>query len=81
MYARTILLAGHETSATSLCWVLLEVARHKEVQDKLRAEIRATEAAIFSRGDKDFTAADFDSMAYMTAVLKVMVLSRLGISA
>lgn len=62
---RTILLAGHETSATSLCWVLLEVARHKDVQDKLRAEIRANEHAI-ATGSADC----FDNMPYLAAVLK-----------
>jgi cytochrome P450 len=65
------LLAGHETSATSLCWVLLEVARHPDVQKKLREEIRATEQAIFARGQADFTAADYEKMTYMEAVVKV----------
>ncbi|RDB24999.1 hypothetical protein Hypma_008013 [Hypsizygus marmoreus] len=64
---RTILLAGHETSATTLCWVLLELARHPEVQAKLRAEIRAMEQ---SRSGSEFTAHDLDSMSYLSAVLK-----------
>ncbi|KAL0072769.1 hypothetical protein AAF712_000532 [Marasmius tenuissimus] len=63
---RTLLLAGHETSATSLTWVLYELARHPEVQKKLREEIRATEA----RNKANFSANDFDSMPYMAAVLK-----------
>lgn len=67
----TILLAGHETSATSLCWVLLEVAKNPDVQKRLRDEIRATEQAIHARGDSDFTAADLDSMEYLQAVIKV----------
>lgn len=68
---RTILLAGHETSATSMCWVLLELARHQDVQQKLREEIRATERAIHARGGSDFTATDLDNMPYLAAVLKV----------
>ncbi|ESK91018.1 cytochrome p450 [Moniliophthora roreri MCA 2997] len=64
---RTLLLAGHETSATSLSWVLYELARHSEVQQKLRDEIRAMER---SRGGVKLTAADFDNMPYMAAVLK-----------
>ncbi|KAF9467351.1 cytochrome P450 [Collybia nuda] len=67
---RTILLAGHETSATSLCWVLLELARHPEAQERLRAEIRTTEKNIHARGDSDFTATDLESMSYLAAVLK-----------
>lgn len=67
---RTILLAGHETSATTLCWVLLELARHPEVQDRLRREIRDTERAIRARGGSDFTATDLDNMVYLHAVIK-----------
>lgn len=70
-FLRTILLAGHETSATSLCWVFLELARHPQVQSRLRAEIRSTEQEINARGDSDFTAADLESMPYLSAVLKV----------
>jgi len=67
---RTILLAGHETSATSLCWVLLELARHPEVQQRLRDEIRETERVIRARGGSDFTANDLDNMVYLHAVIK-----------
>ncbi|KAG6898148.1 hypothetical protein C0992_004864 [Termitomyces sp. T32_za158] len=66
---RTILLAGHETSATSLCWILLELARHPEFQDRLRAEIRATEISS-GRKYSSFTANDLDSMQYLAAILK-----------
>lgn len=68
---RTILLAGHETSATSLCWVLLELAKNPDVQAKLRDEIRATEHAIAARGGSDFSATDMDNMSYLNAVIKV----------
>ncbi|KAF5385861.1 hypothetical protein D9615_002355 [Tricholomella constricta] len=66
---RTILLAGHETSATSLCWVLLELTRHSEIQERLRAEIRATESST-GRNVSAFTASDLDGMPYLAAVLK-----------
>ncbi|KAK0195663.1 cytochrome P450 [Armillaria mellea] len=67
---RTLLLAGHETSATSTLWILLELARHQDVQDKLRSEIRAVEHAVHARGDSEFTSKDFESMTYTTAVMK-----------
>ncbi|KAF8638059.1 hypothetical protein AX16_010691 [Volvariella volvacea WC 439] len=67
---RTILLAGHETSATTLCWVLLEIAKHPEVQNKLRAEIRATKQNIAAKGGSDFAASDLDNMQYLHAVIK-----------
>jgi hypothetical protein len=50
---------------------LFELAKHPEIQTRLRAEIRETEAAIHARGDVDFSIADFDSMPYTTAVMKV----------
>ncbi|KAG6821030.1 hypothetical protein H0H93_007920 [Arthromyces matolae] len=66
---RTILLAGHETSATSLCWVLLELARNPAMQDRLRREIRDTETAT-GRQHSSFTAGDMDGMEYLAAFLK-----------
>ncbi|KAJ7869952.1 cytochrome P450 [Mycena olivaceomarginata] len=67
---QTIMLAGHETTATTMSWTLFELTKHPDVQAKLRAEIQATESAIHARGDTEFTAADFESMAYTTAVMK-----------
>ncbi|KIY71128.1 cytochrome P450 [Cylindrobasidium torrendii FP15055 ss-10] len=67
---RTLLLAGHETSATSLCWILLEVARHPDVQQRMRKEIRAAEASMIARGDSEFAAKDLDGMVYTIAVMK-----------
>ena len=67
----TLLLAGFETTATSLSWSILEIARHTTVQNKLRQEIRAKEREIKARGDSEFTSNDFDAMPYLTAVLKV----------
>ncbi|KAJ8583434.1 cytochrome P450 [Rhizopogon salebrosus TDB-379] len=67
---RTILFAGHETTSNTVTWALLELAKHPEIQSRLRAEIRETEAVIHARGDVDFTIADFDAMPYTTAVMK-----------
>ncbi|KAJ8592655.1 cytochrome P450 [Rhizopogon salebrosus TDB-379] len=67
---RTLLFAGHETTSNTITWALFELAKHPEIQTRLRAEIRETEAAIHARGDVDFSIADFDSMPYTTAVMK-----------
>ncbi|CAA7260516.1 unnamed protein product [Cyclocybe aegerita] len=67
---RTFLLAGYETTATSLCWALLEIARHQDVQTKLRHEIHRKEREIRERGDRGLSASDFDTMPYLTAVIK-----------
>ncbi|OJA15903.1 hypothetical protein AZE42_11499 [Rhizopogon vesiculosus] len=67
---RTILLAGHETTSNTISWALLELARHPEMQSRLRAEIRETEVAIHARGDTEFTVTDLDDMTYATAFIK-----------
>ncbi|KAK0475530.1 cytochrome P450 [Armillaria novae-zelandiae] len=66
----TIMFAGHETTANTLTWVFLELAKHREIQDRLRAEIREKERVVFSRGDTEFSVQDLDSMPYLTAVVK-----------
>jgi len=67
---QAIILAGHETTASSVSWTLLELARNPEIQSKLRREIRATAEMIQNRGDNTFNAADFDNMSFLTAVAK-----------
>ncbi|KAJ6557519.1 cytochrome P450 [Mycena capillaripes] len=67
---QTIMMAGHETTANTMSWTLFELTKNPDVQAKLRAEIQATERAIHARGDTEFTAADFESMVYTTAVMK-----------
>ncbi|KAK0504284.1 cytochrome P450 [Armillaria luteobubalina] len=63
----TIIVAGHETTTNALAWALLELARHPDIQTKLRAEIRAY---LRNRTVSELTAEDFDSMPYLAAVVK-----------
>lgn len=65
------MLAGHETTANSLSWTLLELVRNPDMQIKLRQEIRNMERDVQARGDSAFGPRDFDSMPYLTAVVKV----------
>ncbi|WP_031075083.1 cytochrome P450 [Streptomyces sp. NRRL S-118] len=58
------LLAGHETTATSLAFALHLLARHPEQQERARAE-----AARVLDG-RTPTAADLDALPYLTRVLK-----------
>lgn len=67
---RAVLLAGHETTTTTLSFFLLELARNPDVQTRLRREIRGARATIHARGQTEFTSADLDAMPYMQAVLK-----------
>ncbi|KAF8814485.1 cytochrome P450 [Phlegmacium glaucopus] len=67
---RALLIAGYETTASSLSWTLLEMARHPEMQTRLREEIQDMERKIRTRGDSEFSANDFEGMPYLTAVIK-----------
>ncbi|MDX2816290.1 cytochrome P450 [Streptomyces sp. NPDC006207] len=58
------LLAGHETTATSLAFALHLLARHPEAQGRAREEIDRV------LGGRVPAAADLDALPYVTAVLK-----------
>ena len=64
------MLAGYETTANSLSWLLLELARHPDIQVRLRREVRKVHAEVKARGDASFTQADFDTMPLLVAVVK-----------
>ncbi|KAI0052758.1 cytochrome P450 [Auriscalpium vulgare] len=59
----TILGAGHETTTNSLGWILLELARLPDAQDKLREEI-------FAAGAHETDNADLNSLPFLNAVIK-----------
>ncbi|KAF4603148.1 hypothetical protein EYR38_003553 [Pleurotus pulmonarius] len=63
---RTIMLAGHETTANTLNWALLEMAQHPETQQRLREEIWAKQSDL----GREIEAGDIDSMPYLQAVVK-----------
>ncbi|KAI0658317.1 PAH-inducible cytochrome P450 monooxygenase PC-PAH 1 [Cubamyces menziesii] len=66
----TFLLAGHETTASSMTWMLYELARHPEYQSKMREEVRAIRARVTERGDTDFSVSDLDAMTHVLAAMK-----------
>ncbi|KAG9226824.1 hypothetical protein CCMSSC00406_0003503 [Pleurotus cornucopiae] len=63
---RTIMLAGHETTANTVNWALLELARHSEIQQRLRHEIWAKQSDL----GHEIGVVDLDSMPYLQAVVK-----------
>ncbi|KAF7350059.1 Cytochrome P450 [Mycena venus] len=60
-----LLLAGQETTANTIAYGLLELARHPDFQEKLRAEIHSTQGASASGGS-----APYDSMPLLNAFIK-----------
>jgi alkylphenol/PAH-inducible cytochrome P450 monooxygenase len=68
---RTILLAGHDTTASTIAWWLWELAKSPEWQTRVRDEINTTRDRVTQRGDTDFSIADLEGMTMIHATLKV----------
>ena len=60
----TLLMAGHETTATSLAWVFYQVLRHPDVVARLRDELQAV------LGDGPMEPEHVGRLEYLDAVLK-----------
>ena len=63
--------AGQETTAGTLSWMLYELARHPDVQARIRREVRAARAEVLARGDEDFSMEDLNGMELTVAAIKV----------
>ncbi|EIW62974.1 PAH-inducible cytochrome P450 monooxygenase PC-PAH 4 [Trametes versicolor FP-101664 SS1] len=70
----TLTLAGHETTATTLTFLLYELARNPEYQNRMREEVQQTRARVIARGDTNFTMEDLDSMTLCMNAIKDDVL-------
>ena len=58
----TFILVGHETTAGSLSFTLLELARKPEIQQRLRAEIRTV--------GRELSYDDIQHLEFLDAVVK-----------
>jgi len=56
------MLAGHDTTATTLSYALWALGHHRDMQDRLRAEAAAI-------GDRELTPADLPGLTYTVQVL------------
>jgi cytochrome P450 family 6 len=63
--ALTFLLAGYDTSASTLSFALYELALHPEIQQSLRAEI----LQVRSKHDGELTYDGIQDMSYMDRVV------------
>jgi cytochrome P450 len=63
------MLAGHDTVASALSWMLLDLARHPEDQRRVREEAASFRAKTSATGG--LTATDLDAMTFTTAAIKV----------
>lgn len=71
----TFSLAGHETSAAAIDWILYYLYLHTDVQAKLRKEVLAMKADLGSRGDTALTPDDLSNMPYLEAVVVSLAFS------
>jgi enediyne biosynthesis protein E7 len=60
---KTLLIAGHETTATTLGWTFYLLSKHPEVADRVRAEIAEV------LGERQPEAGDVPNLKYTTMVL------------
>ncbi|TFK50064.1 cytochrome P450 [Heliocybe sulcata] len=67
---RIILFAGHETTSNTLTWTLWELAKHPEVQTRLRTEIKEAQVKAQAKGQTELALHDIEGIEYLQAVLK-----------
>jgi cytochrome P450 family 6 len=63
--AFTFLTAGFETSGSTLCYALYELALHPEIQHRLRAEI----LKVLNKHNGDLTYDGIQEMSYLDRVV------------
>ncbi|XP_029639203.1 cytochrome P450 4X1-like [Octopus sinensis] len=64
-HAVTFMLAGHETTAVSITWVLLQLARYPHIQDKVREEIRS----VLPKDGRNITDDHLEQLSYLRCVI------------
>lgn len=63
-----MILAGYETSASTMTWILYELSKRPDQQARIRSEM----AEAHSRNET-LSPQDYDGMKFMSAVIKVCI--------
>ncbi|KAH7248628.1 cytochrome P450 [Fusarium redolens] len=66
--AMTLLAAGHDTTGAAFTWGIYLLAKHPEVQDRLRHEIRQRLPPLTQANESPISSINIDSMPYLQAV-------------
>lgn len=64
------ILAGYETSSTSLSWILMTLSKNIASQDKLRSEVREAKASATADGQASLSVEQLNSLPYLDAVIR-----------
>ena len=67
------MLSGHETTASTMGWLLWELSKDAEYQTLCREEIARVRSEAIARGNDDITFEDMENMPYVTSIIKVSV--------
>ncbi|KAI0713469.1 PAH-inducible cytochrome P450 monooxygenase PC-PAH 4 [Earliella scabrosa] len=73
----TMTFAGHETTSSTLTFLLYELARNPDYQDRMRKEIQALRARVIERGSEssDLTMEELDSLVLTMNAIKARSIS------
>ena len=63
----TFIVAGHDTTAYQVSWIIIEISRHPDVLQKLRVEL---DSLVPSDGVVEFTPQILSKMEYLSMVIK-----------
>ena len=63
-----VILAGADTTAHQIAWILAALAEHPRVVDKILEELR--ERGLYGDGSREVVFEDLGELAYLTAVIK-----------
>ncbi|KAF0977933.1 hypothetical protein FDP41_003255 [Naegleria fowleri] len=58
-------LAGHETTATTLQWITYRIAKHRDIQEKIRKEV----FEVFGPHPRPITFEDYEKLIYTNSVI------------
>ena len=64
-----MVLAGHDTTASTISWLLYELSRNPKDQERLRDEIHERKKGLDA--GEELKASDYEAMPVLNAVLKV----------
>jgi cytochrome P450 len=70
------LTAGQDTTAYSIAWIMIEVAKHPHISEKIKAEIDS----IVDKDSEHIDKQDLSRMVYLDYVIKVCCIDRIACS-